>query len=281
MNKNIHALRAQETLKIIENGFYLINDIRVDIKEQILHSIKNSKLYRDEDWRKLAEELSDKIGALNYNTEIKVEHTTVLEVAAAMAKDNEKTGCLNFASAKNPGGGFLGGAIAQEESLALSSTLYPTLTEHFDMYEYNRARKTLLYSDYMIYSPHVSIFRDDKGDLLNCPYKLSFITSPAVNVGAIKNNRPEELQSVEPVMLSRMDKVLALFVSQNITHIILGAWGCGVFQNDPNDIARYFKSFLTENGKYSKSFETIVFAIFDKSKALSALSAFQNAFKGV
>jgi uncharacterized protein (TIGR02452 family) len=203
----------------------------------------------------------------------------VLEAAAALAQTGDRVGCLNFASAKNPGGGFLGGAQAQEESLALSSALYPTLMKHFEMYEYNRNRSTYLYSNYMIYSPEVAVFRNDDGELLADPYSLSFVTSPAVNIGAMKNNRLEELVQAEAVMLDRMDKVLALFVHHGIEHLLLGAWGCGVFQNDPADIARYFASFLLEGGKYSRCFRSVTFAVLDRSKEGRNISVFEDILK--
>jgi len=70
---------------------------------------------------------------------------------------------LNFASAKNPGGGFLGGGSAQEESLARSSGLFPCINQMQQMYETNRAYRSCLYTDHMIYSPRVPVFRDDEG----------------------------------------------------------------------------------------------------------------------
>ena len=98
--------------------------------------------------------------------------------------------CLNFASAKNPGGGLLSGSQTQEESLARSSGLYATLLPMTELYAYNRHLGTSLYSDYMIYSPDVPVFRSDSGLLLEVPYLASFITAPAVNAGAVEKNEP-------------------------------------------------------------------------------------------
>ena len=48
--------------------------------------------------------------------------------------------------------------------------------------------------------------------------------------------------------------------------MILGAWGCGVFCNNLNDIANYFAHFLINEGKYSKCFDNIIFAVYSTEK---------------
>lgn len=93
---------------------------------------------------------------------------------------------LNFASARNPGGGFLNGARAQEEDLCRCSGLYPTLTlpQAAPYYEFNRAQRSLHYTDHMIYSPDVPWFRTQgRGTLLAEPFLCSVITAPAPNRG--------------------------------------------------------------------------------------------------
>ena len=95
--------------------------------------------------------------------------------AAGQYITSGKTAVLNFASAKNPGGGFLGGSQAQEESLARSSALYGSLMTAWDYYEINRKSPNALYTDHIIYSPDVVVFRNDAGDLLDDPWTVSFI----------------------------------------------------------------------------------------------------------
>ena len=218
---------AEETLSIIKNGYYMVNGKTIPVKETIADSIAKSVLCKPDGFEQVLSDAATKTEALQFDTQIVVKNCTVLQAATTMVASGEKIGCLNFASAKNPGGGFLGGAIAQEESLAVSSALYPTLMKHMEMYNYNRSQHTYLYSDYMIYSPDVIVFRNDKGELLESPYQLSIITSPAVNVGAIKNNKPSEMQQVEQTMLQRMDKaVCTICTSQYSAPVIrcLGLW---------------------------------------------------------
>jgi uncharacterized protein (TIGR02452 family) len=278
-NRNSRAITAEETLKILEQGWYNSDNKAISIKEEIDYSVNNTKLFKPNGFDEILESANNKLNSWEFKTTIEVRNCTVLEALAQLVHTNSKIGCLNFASAKNPGGGFLGGAQAQEESLSRASALYPTQLKHFEMYEYNRSQSTCLYSDYMIYSPDVLVFRDDNDTLLDNPYKVSFVTSPAVNVGAIKQNNISELVLVEQTMLQRMDKVLAIFVANGIESLVLGAWGCGVFQNEPKDIAGYFAHFLLNNGKYSKAFKTILFAVLDRSKEQENIAAFEKTFE--
>jgi len=274
-----NAQKAQETLKILEQGFYSTNKNRMDISRMIQQSVDTARLYSAELFYSLQSEIEQSIAVNNYQTRITVRNCTAIEAALQLLQTDGKAGCLNFASAKNPGGGFLTGAQAQEESLARSSALYPTLTKfQREMYDYNRSRTTSLYSDYMIYSPEVVFFRNDSGELLSQPFLLDILTSPAVNVGAIMHNNPSELRQVEQTMLRRIDKILSVFVLQGVEKLILGAWGCGVFQNKPEDVATYFAHYLTRNGKYVKCFREIVFAVFDKSRNRENVGAFENVF---
>ena len=125
----------------------------------------------------------------------------VLEKCGALA-------ILNFASAKNPGGGFSSGSQAQEESLARSSGLYSSIIGQPAYYQANRKFGSTLYSDHAIYSPDVPIFRNDEGELLSAAYTASFITMPAVNAGTLKPGSSDHPKIAE-VMTHRAKCVLA------------------------------------------------------------------------
>src|SRR5207253_843688 len=99
---------------------------------------------------------------------------TTLASARRLVAAGQRPAALNFASAKHPGGGFLNGALAQEESLARSSALYACLVGN-PMYTFHQAQSDALYTDYAIYSPDVPVFRGDDGALLPEPYLCSFI----------------------------------------------------------------------------------------------------------
>ena len=273
MNREQRIVNARQTLEIIEKGFYVVNGHRVNIADNITRSVQQTVLYSPEALINMLEKKDKQ--TVNQRTLIKVTNQSVLEALSEITVEGS-AGCLNFASATNPGGGFQNGALAQEETLAAASSLYPSLLKCFEMYKFNRSNQTNLYSDHMIYSPDVLFFKDDDGNLLNKPYMADILTCPAVNVSAVKQNNPAELIYVEQTMMSRMDKMLFVFASHNVENLVLGAWGCGVFQNSPFDIARYFAEFLTGNGKYAGCFRKIIFAVFDRSEKQENIKAFRK-----
>ena len=258
MKKN-RAEKARETLQILDRGWYYVDDVQLDIAQEVYDSKKYTKLYSPE---QLDDLLTEAQPESKFETIIEVFNETTMEGATALSPEKNKIGVLNFASAKNPGGGFMGGAQAQEESLARSSSLYLSIDQMQEMYKFNASRKTYVYSDYMIYSPEVVFFRNDEMDLIQY-YQVDVLTSPAVNVGAMLQNKRSELAKVDDAMLQRMDKMFALFLKRGMTNLILGAWGCGVFRNDPKDVVGYFKHFLLDDGKYAGAFERIRFSVLD------------------
>ncbi|KAL6057430.1 DUF2263 domain-containing protein [Balamuthia mandrillaris] len=244
---------------------------------------------------------------------IEVENCTTLEAARRLVEEGEHNVCvLNFASAHNPGGGFLKGSSAQEESLARSSGLYATLTSPIASAMYSahaslrasrprRSRSSsrgssssasssseafshhCLYTHHMIYSPQVPVFRDDEGLLLDEPYLVSFISSPAVNAGAVRSQllprcRQEDVErAIAVVMKERIRRILCVARHHEHRVLVLGAFGCGVFRNRAVDVARYFRDCLRkeENGY---GFERVVFAVLD-DKREKKLLPFRAAFE--
>ncbi|MGV3612263.1 MAG: TIGR02452 family protein [Fluviicola sp.] len=270
--KETNKLIAERTLRIIEEGMYLFEDEKIPVEQQIQHSVEQTVTIAPDAFDQL--ELEEGTG---FSTSILFKNGTTIE-ALLEETSGLKIGVLNFASAKNPGGGFLGGASAQEESLARSSSLYASLMKDETMYTFNRGRSTYLYSDYMIYSPEVVFWMDDSGKALRTPILADVITTPAPNKGAmIQNRRPEQIEELEKVFKIRMDKMLRLAASRKVECLILGAWGCGVFQNDPVEVASYFQELIT--AKYENRFQKIVFAVRDSSKNQAVYNAFSQAFE--
>ena len=165
-------------------------------------------------------------------------------------------------------------ARAQEEYLARSSGLYACLRTN-PMYAFHCARHDPLYTDYVIYSPAVPVFRADDGTLLETPYTVGMITSPAVNAAALP---PERNAEIGPAMWLRILKVLAAGIAHGHDSIVLGAWGCGAFGNDGAEIAELFRQALQEN--FRGAYRQVLFAILDWSREKRFIGPFQPAFGG-
>lgn len=187
-------------------------------------------------------------------TEFEVINDTTLEAARKLVAEGFKPAALNFASARHPGGGFLNGARAQEESLCRSSALYECINGNA-MYRHHAALAGGFYTNYAIYSPAVPVFKNDDGDRLDEPYLCAFVTSPAVNAGVLR----EEHHPIRDEMRERVEKVLAIMAGHGHDAAVLGAWGCGVFKNDPEMVAELFAQAL--RGPFAGAFAKVVFAV--------------------
>jgi uncharacterized protein (TIGR02452 family) len=205
-------------------------------------------------------------------TAFAVVNDTTLEAARKLVADGFRPVALNFASARHPGGGFLGGARAQEESLCRASGLYPCINGNA-MYRDHAHTSGGFYTNYAIYSPDVPVIKDDAGELLDEPYLCAFVTSPAVNVGALRSDHKE---SVRDEMRERVNKALAIMAGHGHDAAVLGAWGCGVFKNDPEEIAELFAKAL--RGKFAGAFAKVVFAVLDSSEEKYFIGPFEQRF---
>ncbi|MDJ0737043.1 MAG: TIGR02452 family protein [Nostocaceae cyanobacterium] len=274
---------AQNTLEIIEAGYYISpGGGRVEIREELTSCISGTKCYDPDTLSQIQEEVLATTPQFS-NTEFEVRNETTLMGAESMAKTQQfsRIGVLNFASAKNPGGGFLKGAQAQEESLARSSALYSSLLKCRSYYNFHRSYHSLLYSDSMIYSSDCPVFRKDDATLLEKPYIVDFITSPAPNAGAIARNQPQDIDKIREVLYVRGAKVLSLAAQNYCDALILGAWGCGVFQNQPSMVAQMFADLLLPGGKFWGRFKRVLFSVLDSSKQRNTFTEFSRRFPGV
>lgn len=270
---------AKQTLEIMRQGYYEIEDKKIEIRELLEHSVKDSFLLTPEqgaillDSYKLQERSAKEVSEQKY---IRTWNCSSVDAILKLSEEGKKgIAVLNFASAKNPGGGFLNGAKAQEESLAASSCLYHTLTAHEEYYINNRLCGTMMYTDHAIYSPNVPFLRNGRFRLLKEPVCASVLTLPAVNMGQVLL-KGENVEEAERVMKRRMKLSLAIFAEQKCKHLVLGAYGCGVFRNDPNQIAKWWKELLEDF--FWNEFEGVVFAVMDNSSSQSCINAFLECF---
>jgi uncharacterized protein (TIGR02452 family) len=262
---------AEATVALVEQGVYQYNNVHtVNLQAEIEYCVGHTSHYSPEALLQLPQPQP-----AGHDTVITVTSETTLQAGQRLVAQYGQVVALNFASAKNPGGGFLRGTEAQEESLARASALYASLKPQTQFYRSHRASGNLLYSHQMIYSPAVPVFRNDSGDLLPDFYLLDIITAAAPNYGAAS---PASQAQIPAVFAERLRLLLTLLAYQQCQHLILGAWGCGVFRNDPLLVAKLFRDALL--GDFAGFFQTVTFAIYDPARGQPVLVAF-NSILGV
>ncbi|QES09874.1 TIGR02452 family protein [Streptomyces venezuelae] len=268
MSARLRAI-ARQTEEIVAEGHYLAPDGRtVSLTEDLAAALAGTRLHGP--------------GPVAVTPD--TDRTTTLDVTgeSSLAAARRMTAAdparpvavLNFASARNPGGGYLNGAQAQEEALCRSSALHATLLRAPAYYTHHREEKDAFYTDRVIHSPRVPVFRDDRGTLLAQPFTVGFLTSPAPNAGVIRRRTPERADQLPAALASRAERVLETAAAAGYRRLVLGAWGCGVFQNDPEQVAGTFTALLTGDGRFAAHFEEIVFAVLDRAPGAPTLAAF-------
>jgi uncharacterized protein (TIGR02452 family) len=259
---------ATETAAILASGGYTSAGGRqVDLRAAIAAAVAGTRLVEPGD------ALAPGTAAAG-PTAVTVTGESTLAAARRLAGDGGSApACLNFASAKHPGGGWRGGARAQEESLARASALVPCLEAAPAFYAFHLAQHDPRYSDRAILSPSVPVFRDDHHTLLDEPYQVAFLTSAAPNAGAVRRNRPADEDGLPEVLARRARRVLDVAAAGGYRRLVLGAWGCGVFANVPAVVAGVFAAALAGDDR----FEQVVFAVLDTRPGRSTLAAFEAA----
>ncbi len=261
---------AKDTLDLIEAGSYEVGDQTVSFADAQSCAVNQTRVYCPDEFDSIGP--SKGVGT----PAIRVVDGTTQVVAQSMAGDGH-VALLNFASARNPGGGFLNGAKAQEEDLCRCSGLYPCLAAFGQYYDANRNQSSLLYTDHAIFSPLVPFFKTrGTGDLLAEPFLVSVITAPAPNSGPFLRSNPNATAELESVFARRWRNVLRIAKDQNVTRLLLGAWGCGAFGGDPAMAARTAKAAIGTDGA---GIDEIVFSIPGKGRQSKAnLDTFREVF---
>ena len=214
------------------------------------------------------------------------------EAAAAYAR-TMRTCVLNFASATNPGGGVVKGSSAQEESLCRTSTLYFNLNvrEMWNgFYSPHRAAGNPLHNDDIIFTPRVVVFKSDTNHptlLAECDwYEVDVISCAAPNLREKPSNRmnsgdgnhhvdiaPGDLRRLHERRLAR---ILDVAAANGAEAVVLGAFGCGAFRNDPLVVASAAAAVIPH---YRTLFKAIEFAVYCRPDDTRNFMAFESSLK--
>lgn len=251
-------------LAATETGYYLTPDgARVDWSDEVARARAGKRSFAPDGGLPAARP------PMASETRVQVSNETTLQASFRLLGNGLRPLALNFANGIHPGGGFLSGARAQEEVLCRSSALYATLAGD-EMYEYHRRRPRPDSSDWVIYSPQVPVFRTDDGLELERTWPLSIATCAAPYAPSI--GQPES----GDLLKRRIDRVLAVASALDYETLVLGAWGCGAFGNDPERTAADFRDAL--EGSFRGHFSDVVFAITDWSAERRYLGPFREVF---
>jgi uncharacterized protein (TIGR02452 family) len=265
---------AEETLAIQDGGGYDYEGRRVDIGSAQQAAVSGTTLLRPDELEGLV--TRGRPRASFDGAKVTVTREKTQEAARRLVEGEGATDVvlLNFASARHVGGGFLTGARAQEEDVVRSSGLFRCLETQPEYYEANRHHRSLLYTDHIIYSPGVPFFRAADPELLPEPFLASVITAPAPNAGEHLRAVPHGHDELREALRRRVSYVLATAEAFHHSTLILGAWGCGVFRNDPEEVSDEFLTALA-SPRFERSFSRVDFAVFDPSPELSTFRAFE------
>jgi uncharacterized protein (TIGR02452 family) len=264
------TLRAeifQDTVRIVTDGAYEADGVRVAIPNKNIAE-KTELFIR-----------TDKLSASNdFKTQYSVIEADCLETAELLLKSGYNPCVLNMASRQNPGGGVLNGAGAQEENLFRRSNLFMSLYQ-FASYaeEYGIKRNDNQYpldkNTGGVYSGEITVFRGSERNgycLLKNPFKVSFVSVPAINHPALESLNGKyyiEKSLVEPTK-EKIRTILRIAGKYRHDSLVLSAFGCGAFGNPPHHIAMMFRAVFSEN-EFSRQFKVVVFSIINDHNSWS------------
>lgn len=244
--KELNAVKANSWLELMDKNDTWKSSIEKSIMKTFVR--KEKLVSKDE-----IAYMSSKAGNHNLsNVELTNENT--YDAICRLYDIAKPIGVLNFASYFNPGGGFIRGAGTQEESLCHVSGLYPILRAQ-KIYSTRRLNKDTpsAYGNEVIYSRNVP-FTFAEGHLGD-PCLIDVISVAAPNCNRVPITA---MDSYEEALRKRIEAIVILPYLNGCDTLILGAWGCGVFKNDPKTVATIFKETLI---KYGAAYSNIVFPL--------------------
>ena len=237
--------------------------------------ISNTKVYKDE----------FKVNSNNnYDTLFDCVNEDCAEVAHKLINDGYNPAILNLASRVSPCGGYHQGSSAQEETLAQMSTLSQSLYQFGDPKRKHIRLANLPYTPGVypldinfggIYSPNVTFFRNNIEkyfSLRKDPFKASIITVASLanrehnfstlNEKMYFNSDGSLTDEGKEIEKNKIRTIYRIGLVNNHDSLVLGAFGCGVYNLLPTEVSKLFYDVLNED-EFKGKFRKIVFAILE------------------
>lgn len=204
-----------------------------------------------------------------------IDADTISAAWSANSEPSSKIAILNFASFRHPGGGFMTGAMAQEESICHHTNLYNALVAQQVWYDENEhITNRCLYQNRAILTYDVSIIARGIGDFVPIEnvFQADFLTCASPNAGAAQKKGVSD-EKINRAIEERVSYAVGLLAGRGYTHTILGAFGCGAFRCNPLVVAEAFRESVE---KSANAFDKVIFAIPDGNNG--NLRVFKDVF---
>lgn len=218
-----------------------------------------------------------------YDMVISVTQERSFKAAVRLSKEypGSRIAVMNFANAFHPGGGVKQGSDAQEESLCRISTLYPLISQkniRGSFYQHHMEMNTPRASDSLIYSEGVIICKSDK----DYPERLSKDEWVKVDVMTVAapDLRDEIMCDAElfGYHVKRAIHMLTCAAAKEADILVLGAFGCGAFRNNPEVVA---KAYLVALQEFPEVFRKIEFAVYCPPGSCDNYNVFKQVLCGL
>lgn len=218
-----------------------------------LIQIYNNTKYISERYEKPEKSIKYKYDNLNFNinifnktANIKVFNEDTLVITKELYnKTKSNILVLNMASEYKAGGGVENGAMAQEEELFRRTNYFQSLTQNYYPLKDFEA----------VYTKNVTVLKDEYYQIIT-PLQCSFIAIAGLRKPILRNNRYNSID--RDIMYKKIEMIFKIAIVNNHTNLVLGALGCGVFANPPEEVSDIFNELCQ---KYCKYFDNIYFAI--------------------
>jgi len=268
MGKRVKILR--ETMKAAEDGCYFVEEREVKLPVSF-EQIKEVTLYTPEQIALLSQRDTPETKSMR----ITLRNQDTLEAAFELHQHRKETEkpvlVLNFANPHRPGGGIRSKPGTQEEHLCVKTTLLCSLETEgaWPFYQTNLDCGTQAQTDTVLISPNTIVIRNPDLSLREDPFPVAVMTVSAPTASRMEQ---EEIPNLEVILRNRIHGMLRAAAAEGYTRLVLGAWGCGNFGNDPELVAKLFREAL------QGYFEEVTMAVFDNSEDQYRYSCFEKYF---
>ena len=257
-----------------------------DLSASVRTAKKNTTVFYEDDYPAF-----DTSGTKAMSVTVSMDRSYHAAMRLSRENPGAKIAVMNFANAFKAGGGVERGAGAQEESLCRTSTLYPLLYRKYlydTFYKHHRDMNTPKASDSLVYTEGVIICKTDTGLPQRMP-KEDWVTVDVITVAAPdlrrKSNMHAALVAGGTYMndaelfgyhVKRAIHILTCAAAKKADILVLGAFGCGAFENNPEVVARAYRTALQV---FPKVFSRIEFAVYCSPKDTTNYDVFSQVLE--